>query len=215
MSKAKIEKLSDGNTSSREIAAILGVSPRYVRKVQQKYQFPRLPIGAQKGHRNHQYIAGRLIDLDGYALISTAPRLAEHRLVMEREIGRPLLPTEVVDHIDGLTLHNHPSNLRLFPSNAEHLRATITGKPHNVSASGRKRLRDPSRPPVDTYRLRKERGDVRLLAILRAALQLGIGSPYLSGSHQWLHKAGIALDRQALEQGLDQLLLRYEQDLAL
>lgn len=39
--------------------------------------------------------------------------LKVHRLIMERVLGRPLLPTELVDHADGDGLNNRRSNLRL------------------------------------------------------------------------------------------------------
>jgi hypothetical protein len=38
----------------------------------------------------------------------------EHRLVMEESIGRYLLPSEVVHHIDGNTLNNSLDNLELL-----------------------------------------------------------------------------------------------------
>src|SRR5579863_246863 len=37
----------------------------------------------------------------------------EHRVVMERKLGRPLLESEIVHHIDGDRLNNDPSNLEL------------------------------------------------------------------------------------------------------
>ncbi|MBL4574426.1 MAG: HNH endonuclease [Gammaproteobacteria bacterium] len=44
---------------------------------------------------------------------------------MEVVLGRYLRPGEVVDHIDNHPRHNWPDNLRLFDSNAEHLRQTL------------------------------------------------------------------------------------------
>ena len=37
-------------------------------------------------------------------------------------------PKGQIDHIDGNNQNNHPDNLRVFASNAEHLRVTLAGK---------------------------------------------------------------------------------------
>lgn len=220
----KVAALSDGVRTSREIAEKLSVQPRHVRKIWERHNLPRPSEGAQKGERNHQYRSGRHIDLDGYVLClapqeqrraSNGSYASEHRLVMERTIGRRLRDGEVVDHIDGLTLHNHPDNLRLFETNSDHLRSTIQGKPHRVSKEGQRNIAERHRrsedlEPVDTYRRNKERGDVRLRAILRAALSLGIDSPFLCGSHRWIERAGIdPMSRTSLEQGLRALDRRW------
>ena len=118
----KIVALADGTRTSAEMAGLVGLTPRYVRKVLLKLDLPRRGEGAQPGAANHQYKTGRRIDLDGYVLV-TAPKghpyarhranrdtklIFEHRLVLEQKLGRYLLPEEVVDHVDGLTLHNSP-----------------------------------------------------------------------------------------------------------
>ncbi len=44
-----------------------------------------------------------------------------HRIILEREIGRELLPGEMADHIDGNVLNNRRDNLRVV-SNAQNIR---------------------------------------------------------------------------------------------
>jgi hypothetical protein len=54
---------------------------------------------------------------DGYIM--------EHRLVMARLCGRFLDRTEVVNHIDHNPSNNDPSNLELWPTNADHKRGEV------------------------------------------------------------------------------------------
>lgn len=226
---AQVRALADGERTSAEIAKILGRQPRHIRKILQKYDMPRQKQGGPAGDRNGQFVAGRRITLNGYALVTppadhpTAKRVKgrnlgyvfEHRLVMEQVLGRPLEDTERVDHVDGLTLHNHPDNLRVFASNADHLRETLTGKVPHWSEAGYQNMLLRHRQPealrrVGIHRQRIASGAVRLRQILLLALRLGTDSPYLLGTTRWLEKAGIDLsDRSMTERALVDLCQQW------
>jgi hypothetical protein len=49
----------------------------------------------------------------------------EHRIVMEKVLGRKLKKGEVVHHIDRNKKNNDPSNLQLFASQREHIKAHL------------------------------------------------------------------------------------------
>lgn len=82
-----------------------------------------------KGSRNRNWRGGAWTDArSGYRKLAVAhlgledltlipeprPReVFEHRLVMARKVGRPLLPTEMVHHINGVKDDNRPENLHL------------------------------------------------------------------------------------------------------
>ena len=126
----------DGLTTE-QIAALIGTTPKAVQKFYRRYGFPALSnIAPRLEHEQPMWNGGTKL-MKGY-LYKRSPDhpngtkhgsyVAVHRLNMEEKLGRYLLPTEVVDHIDGDITNNDPSNLRVFQSNAEHLRATLAGK---------------------------------------------------------------------------------------
>ena len=60
-------------------------------------------------------LVGSGLDRKGYRVLKIAGRqYKEHRLVMERKLGRKLHGSENVHHIDGDRQNNDPSNLELW-----------------------------------------------------------------------------------------------------
>lgn len=80
------------------------------------------------GKGNPNWKGGKYIDGNGYVLVyapdhpfpSTGKYIYEHRLVMEKIIGRYLLPEEQVHHTNEVKHDNRPENLVLFANASEH-----------------------------------------------------------------------------------------------
>lgn len=127
--------LSDG-LRIREIADRLGVSQSCIERRLSRLGLSTGRTGPRAGQGHPMWAGGRALDKHGYIRLYAPLHpysrksgvVAEHRLVMEVVLGRYLQPGEVVDHIDGHPRHNWPSNLRVFASNADHLRAELTAR---------------------------------------------------------------------------------------
>lgn len=120
------------------------------------------PELAPRGKKHKRWKGGKFLDTRGYILIqnknhpsAVAGYIRKHRLIMEKHIGRYLLPKEIVHHINGIKTDNRIKNLILFKSQSEHIiwhknKATHWGhRRHAVDLAGHPtRIEDRAVTPV-------------------------------------------------------------------
>lgn len=134
----------------QQIADRLGRSQKVVNKVAKRHGFRMRRRGPPRGVQHPDWKGGRTVDKSGYVLVkchdhphaNSLGYVREHRLVMDRILGRTLDPSEVVHHKDGNTQNNDPANLELFESNAVHLAETLKGKCPRWTPEGRARMKE-------------------------------------------------------------------------
>lgn len=101
---------------------------------------------APRGDRHHAWKGGRHVGEYIYLPAPDHPHknwsghVLEHRLVMEKHLGRYLLPTEVVHHKDKNKHNNAIENLEVFSTNAEHLAAELKGQTPKWTEDGKRRI---------------------------------------------------------------------------
>lgn len=124
------------------IAARLGCAAQHVTRLCRRFGIETNPTGL-RGAKHPCWRGGRMLDQHGYVLLWQGRReyVQEHRLVMERHLGRPLRAGEVVHHKNGKRADNRLSNLHLFPSNADHLRHELAGRCPKWTKAGLERMR--------------------------------------------------------------------------
>lgn len=128
LDESLLRSLVDGCRTIPEIAAQTGVSTATIER-----RMRRLGLRSKHGHgspneKNCFWRGGRSLDCDGYVLVKCPDHpyadnrgyVREHRLVMERMLGRYLLPTEIVHHRNGQKADNAPDNLEVLADNSVH-----------------------------------------------------------------------------------------------
>lgn len=214
---AKIPELYLQTKSLPKVAALLGIGEETVRRHAHNLGIAVSDRGGHRRGSSHpEWRSGRIMDRDGYILISCdkshpgcrqiaekrrTGKILEHRIFAEIALGRYLLPGEVVDHIDGCRFHNDPKNLRVFSSNAEHLKMTLSGKVPQWTKKGKEKIllsrwnpsqiKPSSRAPLDTYSQRKKSYDAQKQQIHLGRELLGNHSIWFLGMRTQFLKSEI------------------------
>jgi hypothetical protein len=81
-----------------------------------------------KGGRKKNYYGYILVQNKSHPDADEKGYILEHRLVMEKKVGRRLKSNEIVHHINRNRVDNRPENLRLFNSVGEHFKHHRRGR---------------------------------------------------------------------------------------
>ena len=151
------------------IAEQIGVEHQTISKWCNRFGIKCHKTGPRQGPGHPEWKGGKRLDRDGYFLIYSPGHpnarkpskkyVLEHRLVMEKYVGRYLTSHEVVHHKDGDKRNNHIENLELFEKNSDHLRHELSGKIPKWTQAGRQRTLVGVRQYWSNYRLAKESGE--------------------------------------------------------
>lgn len=136
--KAKYEELK----SMKKVADYFGVSKRLILNYMNRFNLPRYqrPPAKPKIKKEDTYHKGYITTWNGYIKIK-APvdhpykdgkgYIMEHRLVMEKHIGRYLEPYEEVHHINYIKTDNRIENLLLL-TKREHRKLHLKDSIHPI-----------------------------------------------------------------------------------
>ena len=130
-------KYEDEKLSSNEIAALVGATPGAVNsslfwagiKLRSLSEAKHLASHKNTGSDSHFWTGGIKKTKRGYVYVYAPDHpfatdhgryVMEHRLVMEKHLGRYLTPSEVVNHLDGVKHHNNIENLELVSDRGTH-----------------------------------------------------------------------------------------------
>lgn len=138
----RLRKMIEAGRTHPRIAKALGVSRSAIERRAAKLGLQSARTGPRSGRDHPEWKTGRTLDKHAYVRVWAPlhPRarkgghVLEHVLVAEVAAGRYLDRREVVSHKDDHPFHNWPSNLEVFASNADHLRAELA---HRVKATRR------------------------------------------------------------------------------
>jgi hypothetical protein len=125
------------------------VTAKLIYKVCKKHKIQCQRTGPRSGEGHPEWKGGRIVNKDGYIEIYCLNHpnarkhtryILEHRLVMEKHLGRHLTRSEVVHHKNGVKDDNRIENLELFENNGRHLEVTLKGCVPKWTEEGKRRM---------------------------------------------------------------------------
>lgn len=133
-------KLETDATTIRAWLAKAGIRTRTISEAKQGQGPTPDVIRASITARRKHFIPGKdmvgyKVDGHGYVQIWDATEkcyVKEHRMVLEKKLGRPLLPTEDGHHINGIRSDNRPENLEVFESRSAHQKLHHLARGHKT-----------------------------------------------------------------------------------
>lgn len=169
---AQLRPLIEGQIlQQRVVATMLGVSEDWVQRACTRLGLSTQRTGPRSG-AGHTGWKGGLRIVKGYVMVFDPEHpnsteqgyVAQHRLTVEKRLGRHLERHEVVHHIDGNRGNNALTNLQVFDSNGDHLRHELKGRVPNWSEDGQKRIQAGIRKAAAIHRKIKSDDDLHILS---------------------------------------------------
>jgi len=133
--------VAHAHCSQKELGELLGWTRKTIERFDERNpDIPRNHRRGGVGERNGSWKGGRVVDKDGYILIRLPEHphadnhgyMREHRLVMEKMVGRYLEAQEVVHHRNSDKGDNRPENLELLEDNSQNIRYAWQGQRHSL-----------------------------------------------------------------------------------
>lgn len=116
--KSIVLDLYKKHKSVRKVAGLLNVSITPIRRILTE-EGVNIKL---HGKGNFTKMGYNYIRLRNHPFSDSRGYIAEHRLLMEKQLGRFLKPEEEVHHFDGNRLNNKINNLYLFEDKSTHLK---------------------------------------------------------------------------------------------
>ena len=108
------------------------------KKAKENYKIPENTPRWKGGRRQHNPAGYISIRMPTHPFKTNEGYVLEHRLIMEKHLGRYLAPIEVVHHINKIKDDNRIENLKLFKTDGIHISFHLIG--HLVSKATREKI---------------------------------------------------------------------------